>query len=170
MTPPVAFLAATVLAVALVLVLRWLARPSPRPRRRDPGPNWIAVDGSNVMYWDAANPRIETVRAVTDDLRRRGFVPVVWFDANAGHLTLGRWAGPDRLALKLGLPPAQVHVVGRGTQADPAIIAGAEAMGAHIVTNDRYRDWQAADPTLQLAGVLVSGGVREGRVRLEFPR
>ena len=83
MTPPVALLAAVVLAVALVLLLRRLAPPA--RRRRDPGPNWIAVDGSNVMYWDAALPRIETVRAVTDDLRRRGFVPVVWFDANAGH-------------------------------------------------------------------------------------
>lgn len=122
------------------------------------------------MYWDAALPRLETVRAVTDDLRRRGFVPVVWFDANAGHLTLGRWAGAERLAHRLDLPPGQVHVVGKGTQADPAIIAGAEAMGAHIVTNDRYRDWEEADPTLRLAGVLVAGGVRAGRVRLEFPR
>jgi hypothetical protein len=91
-------------------------------------------------------------------------------NANAGHLTLGRWAGPERLARKLGLPPAQVHVVGKGTQADPAIIAGAEALGARIVTNDRYRDWQEADDTLRLEGILVPGGVAGGAVRLRFPR
>lgn len=147
-------------AGAFALLLRAVVRR--RAGRRD----WIVVDGSNVMYWDGDAPRLDTVRAVTDDLRRRGLRPVIWFDANAGHLMLGRYAGPDRLARRLGLPARQVHVVPKGQPADPAIIAGAGRLGARIVTNDRYRDWQAANPALRLREVLVRGEVAAGVVRL----
>ncbi|MCC7322113.1 MAG: hypothetical protein IT542_14175 [Rubellimicrobium sp.] len=145
--------------------LVWLGHLWRRRGRR----HWIVVDGSNVMYWDGDRPRLETVARVVSDLDRRGYAPVVWFDANAGYLTEGRYARPDLLARRIGLPAARVHVVSKGMPADPQIIADAERLGARIVTNDRYRDWQEADATLRLDGFLIRGRVAGGQVRLEFP-
>ena len=61
-------------------LLRWWSR-----RRAGQAP-WIAVDGSNVLYWQDDIPSLQTVRRVVDALKSRNLRPVVWFDANVGYL------------------------------------------------------------------------------------
>jgi hypothetical protein len=162
-------LASFLLVVAVPLAI-WgfirLARPKPGPDIP-----WIVVDGSNVMYWVDETPSLDTVRKVVTALRAEGFQPVVWFDANAGYLTLGRYLGPDLLSGQIGVARRQVFVAEKGVPADPLILRGAERLGARVVTNDRYRDWVERFPQVQEPGFLVRGRIRDGAVllRLEVP-
>jgi hypothetical protein len=156
-----------VLAVALaVWALLRIARPKP-----DLEVPWIVVDGSNVMYWQDETPSLDTVRKVVTALRAEGFQPVVWFDANAGYLTLGRYLGPDLLSGQIGVARRHVFVAEKGVPADPLILEGAARLGARVVTNDRYRDWVERFPKVQEPGFLVRGRIRDGVVtlRLEVP-
>jgi hypothetical protein len=127
---------------------------------------WIVVDGSNVLHWDGEVPAIATVARVVDDLRSRGFVPVVWFDANVGYRIGDRYMGPERLARALGLPARQVLVAPKGTPADPLLLEGAVVLNARVVTNDRFRDWTQDHPRIREPGFLVPGQVRDGAVTL----
>lgn len=148
---------------AVLLLLRHLLR-GPLARDR----NWIVVDGSNVLHWEDNTPRLGSVQAVLATLQAQGFVPVVWFDANVGYLIGKRHADAVRMAALLGLPRDHVHVMPRGSPADPALIAGAVTLGALIVTNDRFRDWQDDNPGLP--DRLIRGSLRDGQVRLRLPQ
>lgn len=145
---------------SLVLILRafW--------KRQRGSPNWIVVDGSNVMHWKDDVPSIETVREVVHELTARGFVPGVVFDANAGYKLDGRYLNPRALARLLGLPADRVHVVPKGEPADPFILRAASGLGARVVTNDRYRDWAGAHPEVREPGFLVRGRYEGGRLAL----
>lgn len=131
-------------------------------------PRWIVIDGSNVMHWQDGTPRIATVRTVVDHLKARGYSPGVVFDANAGHLTAGRYQHDGALARLLGLPAERVMVVNKGTQADPVLLAAARDLGARIVSNDRFRDWAETHPEVREPGHLVRGRCVDGLVVLEL--
>lgn len=154
------------MAVLGVVAFVLLAR-----RKRGPDIAWIVVDGSNVMYWIDETPSLDTVRMVVDALHAEGFRPVVWFDANAGYLTAGRYLGPEALSGQIGLPERQIFVAEKGVPADPLILKGAEGLCARVVTNDRYRDWAERFPKVQEPGFLVRGRIRDGAVslRLQVP-
>jgi hypothetical protein len=153
--PSLPLVASAVVAVlaAVFWVLGW--------RRRPPVP-WIVVDGSNVMYWEAETPSLDTVRHVLRAVEAEGLVPLVWFDANVGYLVGGRYLRPEKLAKKLGLRQGQVLVAPSGTPADPLLLDEATRLGARVVTNDRFRDWAAAHPIVREPGMLVRGRVRDG--------
>jgi hypothetical protein len=154
------------MAVLAILAFVLLAR-----RKRGPDIPWIVVDGSNVMYWIDETPSLETVRMVVDAVRAEGFRPVVWFDANAGYLTAGRYLGPQLLSGQIGVPARQVFVAEKGVPADPLILQDAKELRARVVTNDRYRDWAERFPKVQEPGFLVRGRIRDGAVslRLQVP-
>ena len=137
-------------------------------RRGRKGPDWIVVDGSDVMYWQGDPPQLQVVLDVVDRLKARGLTPVVWFDANVGHVLSDRYLGSEALARRLGLPETQVFVAPRGTPADPLLLDGAATLGARIVSNDRYRDWAARYPMLDRPGTLVRGRVIGGLVALDL--
>ena len=158
---PVLFAGALATVAALFLLLR--AAVARRAQGRVP---YMVVDGSNVMHWRENQPDLDSVKRVAGLLKRQGYVPVVWFDANAGYLARGRYMGPRPLARQLGLPARQVFVAPRGTPADPLILSGAEALGARVVTNDRFRDWVGSYPYLHRPGVLVQGQIAGDSVRL----
>ena len=157
-----ALLLAPVLLAGLVVVL-WRRK---RAAGRRP---WAVLDGSNILYWMGGAPDLAPVRAVLDRLGAQGYEACVVFDANAGHLLFGRYAGARDFAARLGLPERRVMVVPRGTPADPAILAAAREVGGIIVTNDRYRDWVEKDPDLRDTIHLVTGGYREGALWLGPP-
>jgi hypothetical protein len=138
--------------------------------RRRPPVAWIVVDGSNVMYWEAETPSLDTVRHVLRAVESEGLVPVVWFDANVGYLISGTYLGPETLARKLGLRQGQVLVAPKGTPADPLLLEEAARLGARVVTNDRFRDWAADHPIVLEPGALVRGRVRDGLPTLAFDR
>ncbi|MDW4499462.1 hypothetical protein R5H30_15830 [Sulfitobacter sp. D35] len=159
-------LAVPCLVASTILVLRGRAR-------RDSSQDFVSgaiLDGSNVMHWKDGVPRIEPVREVARALEQRGILPIVVFDANAGYLLSGRYRHDDDLAKAIGIAPAQVLVVDKGTPADPTILRLARRYGAFVVTRDRYRDWEAEFPEILEPGHLVPGGYRSGRLWLKLPK
>ena len=181
-----AMLAGPMLLASLWLLLRaWLQRGTtaggraPRsaqtrqPRRgrsalQRAAPKYVVVDGSNVMHWKDNVPQIDSVRAVVDKLTAAGYAPGVVFDANAGHKLMGKYKHDDAFAKLLGLPADRVIVVNKGTPADPVILASAKALGARIVSNDRFRDWAETHPEVATPGHVIAGGYRDGQVWLNM--
>jgi len=132
-----------------------------------PAPNWILIDGSNVMHWKDNTPQIDTLREVIAHLGALRRVPAVIFDANAGYLLAGRYQDDRVMARALGLPENRVLVVPRGTIADSYLLAVARDHDAPIVTNDRYRDWADDYPEVAEPGRLIRGGYRGGALWLD---
>lgn len=165
---PLFLLAAVTASAALILLLRAMIGPrrkAPPPRRQD----WVVIDGSNVMFWQEGVPRLATVAAVVGEVKRAGLKPIVWFDANVGYRVADRHMGPRDLSRALGLPRAQVRIAPSGTPADPLLLKEAADLGTGVITNDLYRDWVGAFPTVRVPGVLVPGRVTEdGEARLDW--
>ncbi len=141
--------------------VQWLRRAAAKAE-----PLWIVVDGSNVMYWKDRTPRIETVREVLASLAAQGFTAGVVFDANAGYLVTGRYLHHGALGQMVGLPEDRVMVVPKGQVADQIVLAAARDLGARVVTNDRYRDWEEQHPEVRVPGHLIRGGYRDGALWL----
>ncbi|CTQ48584.1 NYN domain-containing protein [Jannaschia donghaensis] len=153
-------------AFAAFILLVWTV-----VRRRKPSKvpsKWGILDGSNVMHWKDGAPGLQAVQDVVIALQRRGYGIGVVFDANAGYLLTGRYQH-DKLALRLSLPRDNVLVVHKGEPADPRILTMARDMGAVVVTNDRYRDWDAQFPEVRKPGHLVRGGYRDGTLWRDLP-
>ncbi|MCC1481863.1 NYN domain-containing protein [Roseibaca sp. Y0-43] len=152
----------------LCLVGLWLVRRK-RPRGRV-GERFILVDGSNVMHWRDNTPSIDPVRAVITRLQAQGYTPGVIFDANAGYKLEGRYRNHYKLAKRLGLPHEQVMVVPKGEPADPMILRAAREFGGRVVSQDRFRDWEAEFPELQQPDFRVRGGYDGGKLWLDLPK
>lgn len=127
----------------------------------------VIVDGSNVIHWDSGAPSLEPLRAVLRDIEAKGMMPGVIFDANAGYKINDRYLDDGAFATLLGLPDASVLVVPKGTPADRFILEAARSMGARIVTNDRYRDWEDSFPEVRQPDLLIRGGFRHGKLWLK---
>lgn len=148
--------------VALVLVWLFVSRT------RRPVGNWIVVDGSNVLYWEGNTPDLRSVAHVIGALKSEGYDPVVRFDANVGYKIGNGYMGPGPLADFLGLPRKRVFVASKGVPADPLLLEGAGRLGARVVTNDRYRDWEGDFPQVREEGFLVRGFISTDEVGLEW--
>lgn len=147
-----------------------LLRAYLRPATGKDAPDWIILDGSNVMHWKDGTPQIKPVKDVLRHLTKRGFTPGVVFDANAGYLIAGRYQHDGALGRQLGLAKNRVMVVPKGTPADPYILTAARDLGARIVTNDRYRDWATDHPEVTRSGHLVRGEYRSGKIWLDLDK
>lgn len=156
-TAPVLISLLAALAAAVFVFLR---------QRRD-RPEYIVVDGSNVLHWENETPSIATVRDVLGVLDQLGYVPVVWFDANVGYKIGERYQGPRRLARQLGIDEDRVLVAPKGTPADPLLLDNARKLRARVVTNDRFRDWKESHPQIEEPEFLVRGWVRGDTIALE---
>lgn len=151
------------LPCALASLFLLLRRSAPAPRTAG---SQVIIDGSNVMHWADGRPSLEPVLAVVAEVSRRGMTPGIIFDANVGYKIGDRYQDDRELARKLGLPEAQVLVVPKGTPADEYILQAARDLGATIISNDRYRDWQETYPDMVSEEVLLRGRFREGRLHL----
>lgn len=125
------------------------------------------IDGSNVMHWNGETPRLETIREVVANVRTQGYQPGIIFDANAGYKLCDRYLDDKDFAKLLKLPGDRVLVVNKGEQADSTILAAARDLNAKVVTNDRFRDWEADFPEVAAPGHLVKGGYRAGQLWLD---
>lgn len=159
----VAVLALTILFFQLI---RWILGLLARLRPRRP---IIIVDGSNVMHWDNGEPKMEVVGRVVQEIVGWGFDPVVWFDANVGYKVSNRYLGPHQLATALGVPAKRINVAPKGTPADPLLLTQAVQLGAQVVTNDRYRDWEESHPRIREPGFLIRGRVTGSGIDLPRP-
>ncbi|PLL11567.1 hypothetical protein C0V75_16230 [Tabrizicola sp. TH137] len=165
---PLFLLAVVASLAALILLLRAMIgrrRKEGHDRRQD----CVVIDGSNVMFWQDDVPRLAAVTAVLDEVKRAGLKPIVWFDANVGYKVADRHMGPRDLSRALGLPLRQIRIAPSGTPADPLLLEEAAALGTGVVTNDLYRDWVEAFPSVRVPGVLVSGRVTaDGQALLKW--
>jgi len=152
--------------LVLLAALKGEPKQRIRPNRTRRSSRPVLVDGSNVMHWVEGKPNLATVKLVVRDLQRQGYAPTVWFDANVGYLTRGRYLGPKDLASPVGLRRGYVSIAPRGTPADPLILQSAKELRAPVVTNDRFRDWEETYPHLKAPGFLVSGTISQGAVHL----
>ena len=149
---------------AIAALLLWLRAAL---TGKAPAPNWILIDGSNVMHWRDNTPQIETLREVIAHLGQNHRTPAVIFDANAGYLLAGKYQDDAVMAKRLGLPEDRVLVVPKGTIADSYLLRVARDHDAPIVTNDRYRDWAGDFPEIAEPGRLIRGGYRDGALWLD---
>lgn len=156
------------LAGPMLLASLWLLLRAGMGREDSVKPQWVVVDGSNVMHWQDGVPQIATVRAVVEKLVDAGYRPGVVFDANAGYKLAGKYKHDNALGKMLGLSADRVMVVPKGTPADPMILASARDLGAKVVSNDRFRDWAETHPEVATPGHVISGGFRDGQVWLNF--
>jgi len=136
---------------------------------QDEAPKWrkVAVlDGSNVMHWQDNQPDLNTVKRVAAAARKQGLKPVVYFDANAGYLTRGKYLGPAELSRHIGVPRRDIHIAPKGLPADPLLLKAAKRLNARVISNDKFRDWLDTHPYVQHYGFLIPGDVRDRKVQL----
>lgn len=151
---------------ASVLLLRAALAGLPAARKAGP---WIVIDGSNVMYWRDERPSLVALQQAVAAVETAGFRPMIWFDANVGYKLGTRYMGEAELSQALSLGRSQIRMAPKGTPADALLLAHATKLGTGVVSNDRFRDWAAAFPSVTEEGVLVRGRWVDGTVRLDWP-
>ncbi len=152
---------AVVVGVVFLLVLRAVFKP--RSEESDVPPNAILVDGSNVMHW-GGDPSIKVLRGVLRGIEKRGFSPVVVFDASVGYRLSDRYLHGPAMAKLIDLPKAHVYVVQKGVVADEVILDLATIHELNVVSNDRYRDWSVQFPLVKKKGRMMRGAWKGGAV------
>ncbi|WP_342078453.1 hypothetical protein [Yoonia sp. SS1-5] len=139
--------------------------PQPDEAPRKPGQRRVLVDGSNVMHW-GGDPSEKVLHRVLQELQKRGFAPLVYFDANVGYKLFNKHVSAAALAKKLGLGADQVMLAPSKTPADEVLLAHAHDDGLRVVTNDRFLDWKSRFPKVGEKGFLIKGMWKEGNVIL----
>ncbi|WP_417523933.1 NYN domain-containing protein [Marinovum sp.] len=119
----------------------------------------VVLDGSNILYWGEGTPSLTTVRTVIRQLRKQGWEPIIWFDANVGYKVGDGYLGPAALASQLGCRAQQVRVAPKGQPADPLLLQEAVDLEARVVSNDRFRDWAETFPQLRGGDLLLRSTV-----------
>jgi hypothetical protein len=122
------------------------------------------VDGSNVLFWGGDGPSAMILTRVLRALEEKGYVPIVYFDANVGYVLAKRYYNESRMAGMIKIPKRHICVVDKGVIADEAILAFASEHRLRVVTNDNFRDWRVQFPHADKKGVLVNGTWQEGSV------
>lgn len=153
-------------SLLVFVILIWLRALRAAPVDLSPKlpQNAIVVDGSNVLYWNQ-EPSSLVLLHVLRELKEKGYVPIVFFDANVGYILDDHYYDEAKIAWLIGIPAWQVCVVDRGVVADEGILALATDHCLRIVTNDQYRDWRVKFPHAAKKGTLVGGQWREGSVK-----
>ncbi|MEW9918081.1 hypothetical protein AB2B41_00565 [Marimonas sp. MJW-29] len=122
----------------------------------------VVIDGTNVMYWDG-EADLRTLRSVVDQLRGKGMMPFVFFDASSRHHLGDPSLDEKGFAKALGLKRNRIMVCPARTEADAFILKFAREQQLPVVSNDRF-----GDRAQQAKGLkLIKGGVAGGRPILE---
>lgn len=135
------------------------SKASPPPLRKN-GPD-VAIDGTNVMYWDG-EADLRSLRLVVDLLRAKGMHPFVFLDASSRHHLKRPELDEAGFAKALGLKRNRVMVCPAGTEADAFILKFAKDEGMAVVSNDRF-----GDRAQQAKGIkLIKGGIANDKPML----
>ena len=156
----VAWVACGTLALLAALAGWVLRRRSRGPAGRVPGrgKSGVVVDGTNVIYW-GGEPDLGTLRAVVDQLRRKGRDPYVFLDASTRHHLRDKALDEAGFARALGLKRSRITVCPARTEADAFILKFAREHRFPVVSNDRF-----GDRATEVAGLkLIKGGVAGGK-------
>lgn len=101
------------------------------------------IDGSNVAYsTEGGSARLANIRLVMAKLQEEGFEPIVFADAALRHQI------DDERAYEELVDAGTIRQAPAGTDADYFILSFAEELDAAVVSNDRFRDREAAFPDL----------------------
>jgi hypothetical protein len=152
------------LLLFVLLILRRARGKAPVDLARQPPPNAIVVDGSNVMHW-GGDPSADVLARVLRSIETKGHTPIVFFDASVGYKLGDRYYNETKLESLTGIPAKHICVVDKGVVADEGILAFASDHGLRIVTNDQFRDWRVQFPHAAKKGTLVGGQWRDGAVK-----
>jgi hypothetical protein len=121
----------------------------------------IVVDGANVAYAERSRdgePKVSNMVAVQQELKRRGYEPIIIIDASLRY----EIDDPDQLE---GLLDRQAfRQAPAGTDADYFILRTAEQQEARIVSNDEYEQYQEDYPWIERRRVPFM--IVEGQVQL----
>jgi hypothetical protein len=101
------------------------------------------IDGSNVAYsTEGGSARLANIRLVMEKLTEDGYEPVVLVDAALRHQI------DDGRTYEEMVDGGTIRQAPAGTDADYFILSFAQELDASIVSNDRFRDREAAFPDL----------------------
>lgn len=101
------------------------------------------IDGSNVAYsTEGGSARLANILHVMEKLKEEGYDPVVFVDAALRHQI------DDERAYEEMVDNGTIRQAPAGTDADYFILSFAHELDAVIVSNDRFRDREAAFPDL----------------------
>ncbi|MFT5271098.1 MAG: hypothetical protein ACI85V_001114 [bacterium] len=164
-------LAPALLVFLVLLGLRWRQTETVEHAEiveEGPPANAIVVDGSNVMYW-GGDPSMNVLARVLRDVERKGYVPIVFFDASVGYKISERYHDEKALASLIGIRFDHICVVSKGVIADESILMFARDHRLRVITNDHFRDWRTQFPHSARKKNLVSGRWTEGNLKWDRP-
>ena len=99
------------------------------------------IDGSNVAHsTEGGSARLANIRLIMEKLQEEGFNPVVFADAALRHQI------DDEESYEALVDDGTIRQSPAGTDADYFILSFAEELDAVVVSNDRFRDREAAFP------------------------
>lgn len=115
------------------------------------------VDASNVAHSsEGEQPLLENIRLVCSKLVEEGYEPIVVADAALRHQI------DDSAAYEELVENGKIRQAPAGTDADYFILSFARELDAAVVSNDRFKDRQAAFPEARdraIRYMIVSGEV-----------
>jgi hypothetical protein len=98
------------------------------------------VDGSNVAHSTERSVRLDNIRKICGKLEEEGFDPVVVVDAPLRHQI------DDDHAYEGMVQNGKIHQAPAGTDADYFILSFARKLDAHVVSNDRFKEYREGFP------------------------
>jgi hypothetical protein len=99
------------------------------------------IDGANVAHASVGDhARLENISLVREKMKEEGYEPIVVVDAALRHRV------DDRPGYERMVEDGTLRQAPAGTDADYFILAFARELDAVVVSNDRFRDREAAFP------------------------
>jgi hypothetical protein len=98
------------------------------------------VDGSNVAHASEGQPKLANIRLVCEKLQEEGYEPIVVVDAALRH-HIDQEGEYEKM-----VDAGSIKQAPAGTDADYFILSFARELDASVVSNDRFRDREAAFP------------------------
>lgn len=144
--------------------------PAEKHAESVPSGTLFLLDGSNILHWGRSvhGISLRAVRAIVNELKRRGEAYQVYFDASAKHCLKANAAELKQYEKLLTDDPDHFHQVPMGTCADDfLLLIASQDDSAKIMTQDRFKDYADRYPQVIHSDRLLLGMVVQGQIH--FP-